>query len=513
MTENERLPETIRTLPQAIAWWAERTPDAPALEAPGWEPVPYARLWQTIGRLRSQLHGAGIGRGTRLALFLPDGLPLTLLSLAAISTATAATLDYDLREPERERLLAQLRIDALLTSNAGNASGRSEFNSPRTLTVHGTTGPRVEDVHVEVQPGPESLDRSWPRAEDTAQLFHTSGTTGEPRLVPKIHDSYMTWAHASVRAFDLSPGDRTAGLGSLAYAAGEVPLRHALVAGSTFISSERSALGFLLDHLDAAAPTWLYLPAGLVHLLDEALEREPTRRLPPSLRFVRFTSAAIPAETLARLERRFGVPIYPEYSSTEAGIIARVSPAAASKPGSVGVPFLEVRIVDESAADLPIGTDGEIVVRGATVTRGEPADRMEEGAFLPGGWFRTGDLGHVDGDGFLFVTGRKTEIINRGGSKIVPNEVDEVLLGHPAVAEAAVFGVPDARLGEDVFAAAVLKPGMTATPRQLRLWLLDRLSVYKVPRRIWCVAALPRTGSGKIQRGVLTERYRRHEDA
>jgi acyl-CoA synthetase (AMP-forming)/AMP-acid ligase II len=138
---------------------------------------------------------------------------------------------------------------------------------------------------------------------------------------------------------------------------------------------------------------------------------------------------------------------------------------------------------------------------------------MEEGAFLPGGWFRTGDLGHVDGDSFLFVTGRKTEIINRGGSKIVPNEVDEVLLGHPAVAEAAVFGVPDARLGEDVFAAAVLKPGMTATPRQLRLWLLDRLSVYKVPRRIWCVAALPRTGSGKIQRGVLTERYRRHEDA
>jgi len=502
------LPETVRTFPEAIAWWAQQTPDALAIEAPGWEPVSYSRLWQTICRLRSELHATGIGRGRRLALVLPDGLPLTLISLAGVSTATAAVLDPDLRQPEGERLLAHLGVDALVSSELETVPGHPGSSSPRTLIAHGTSGPRVEDVHVVGEPRIEPVDRSWPRAEDTAHLFHTSGTTGEPRLVPHIHDSYMTWAHASVRAFHLSPRDRTVGLASLAYAAGEVPLRHALVAGSLYMSSGRSALGLLLDHLDAAAPTWLYIPAGMVLLLNEALERELTRRLPPSLRFVRFTSAAIPAETLARLERRFGIPIYPEYSSNEAGIIARVSPPpAASKPGSVGVPWLEVRIIDESSTDLPVGAEGEIVVRGPTVTRGEPAASAEEGSILPGGWFRTGDLGYVDEDGFLFVTGRKTEIINRGGSKIAPNEVDEVLLGHVAVAEAAAFGVPDARLGEDIVAAVVLKLGMTATSRQLRLWLLDRLSMYKMPRRIWFVDQIPRTATGKVQRRELSCRF------
>jgi acyl-CoA synthetase (AMP-forming)/AMP-acid ligase II len=252
----------------------------------------------------------------------------------------------------------------------------------------------------------------------------------------------------------------------------------------------------------------------MVLLLDEALEREPARRLPASLRFVRFTSAAIPAETLARLERRFGIPIYQEYSSNEAGVIARVSPPpAASKPGSVGVPFLKVRIVDESTTDLPAGAEGEIVVRGPTVTRGVPAMSAEgERAVLPGSWFRTGDLGYVDEDGFLFVTGRKTEIINRGGGKIAPNEVDEALRRHVAVAEAAAFSVPDARLGEDIVAAVVLKSGVTATARELRVWLLDRLSMYKVPRRIWFVDALPRTGTGKVQRRALAERYRSRDD-
>jgi acyl-coenzyme A synthetase/AMP-(fatty) acid ligase len=499
MTTAERLPESVRTLPEAIAWWARRTPDALALETPGWESVTYARLWDAIVRLRAGLHAAGIGRGARLALCLPDGLPLTLLSLAAIATATAAPLDADLPAPERERVLARLPVDTLLTSGPGSAPGHPSSGMLRTLTVHGAGGPRIEDVRIVGEPGPGPVDRSWPRAGDVAYVFHTSGTTGEPRPVAHIHDAYMAWAHPTVRAFGLSPRDRTVGLASLAYAAGEVPLRHALVAGSTFVPVDRSALGSLLDCLDTSAPTWLYLPAGIVRRLDEALAREPGRRLPPSLRFVRFTSAAIPPEALAGMERRFGVPIYPEYSSNEAGVIARVlPPPAARKPGSVGIPFLEVRIVDASARELPAGTEGEIIVRGPTVTRGGV-----EVSFLPGGWLRTGDLGFLDRDGFLFVTGRTTEIINRGGSKVVPAEVDEALLAHPAVAEAAVFAIPDQALGEDVAAAVVLTPGATLTPRDLRWWLLGRLSRHKVPRCIRFVETLPRTPTGKVRRGEL----------
>ena len=157
MTDDERLPETIRTLPRAIAWWAQRTPHAPALEAPGWKSASYAQLRQTIDRLRSELHAAGIGRGMRVALLLPDGLPLTLVSLAAISTATAATLDAELREPERDQLLAQLRIDALITSNPVNVPGRSGSGPTRILAVHGTGGPRIEDVHVVGEPGLEPV--------------------------------------------------------------------------------------------------------------------------------------------------------------------------------------------------------------------------------------------------------------------------------------------------------------------------------------------------------------------
>ena len=162
-------------------------------------------------------------------------------------------------------------------------------------------------------------------------------------------------------------------------------------------------------------------------------------------------------------------------------------------------------MLDEDDRDLPPGATGAIVIRGPTLFPGyldEP--ELNAALFLPGGWFRTGDLGYLDVDGFLFLTGRGHEQINRGGAKIAPVEVDHTLLRHPAVAEAAVFAVPDARLGEDIVAAIVLKPGMTATQRELRSWMLDRLSPYKVPRRIRFIDGLPRTRTGKVQRGELT---------
>jgi acyl-CoA synthetase (AMP-forming)/AMP-acid ligase II len=154
---------------------------------------------------------------------------------------------------------------------------------------------------------------------------------------------------------------------------------------------------------------------------------------------------------------------------------------------------------------------GQIVVRGPTLFPGYlDDDEANAAAFLPGGWFRTGDLGFLDDNGYLHLTGRLSEIINRGGEKIVPREVDDVLLSHPAVAEAEVFGVPDARLGEDVVAAVVLKPGMSAKAWELRDWMLDRLAPFKVPRRIWHVASLPRTSTGKVQRGELARRGHEH---
>jgi oxalate---CoA ligase len=499
------LPEIIHTLPDAIAWWAARTPDALALEATGWEPASYRVLWQTICRLRRELQAAGIGRGNRLALLVPDGLPLAVAALAAAATAVVAPIDPGLRALHRDRVLANLGVDALLTSLAGIGDERFGSPTPWMLMLHGSEERSVAALRVTGQPAGVAADRSPPQPADTAYIFHTSGTTGEPRPVAHRHDTYLAWARASVHTFGIGAGDRTLGLGSLAQAAGEVPLRHALVAGSVFVASDRSSPASLLDRLDAAAPTWLYLPAGIVHLIDRELVREPGRHLPPSLRFVRFTSAGIPHERIVAMEERFGVPIYPEYSSNEAGIIARVTPPPdPRKPGSVGRPFLDVAIVDEAGAGLPAGKGGEIAVRGPTVTGGgSGASDCGRERFLPGGWLRTGDLGLLDDEGFLFVTGRVAEIINRGGVKIVPEEVDAALSAHPAVAESAAFGVADDLLGEDIVAAVVLESAATVTARELRAWLLDRLSAPKVPRRIWFVDELPRTATGKVERGTL----------
>jgi acyl-CoA synthetase (AMP-forming)/AMP-acid ligase II len=167
-----------------------------------------------------------------------------------------------------------------------------------------------------------------------------------------------------------------------------------------------------------------------------------------------------------------------------------------------------MRIVDEHAEPLALQQHGEIVVRGPQVFPGYLDDpEANTRTFLPGGWFRTGDIGYFDDAGYLYLSGRLREIINRGGEKIVPREVDDVLLAHPAVADAAVFAVPDPLLGEDVVAAVVLKPGASASPRALRSWMLDRLVSYKVPRRVWLVESLHRTTTGKVQRGELARRW------
>jgi acyl-CoA synthetase (AMP-forming)/AMP-acid ligase II len=195
---------------------------------------------------------------------------------------------------------------------------------------------------------------------------------------------------------------------------------------------------------------------------------------------------------------------------SEAMYIAWSGPAPAEhRVGSCGRPLAAaIRILDEEGRDVSPGSVGEIVIRGPTLFPGyldDPAANAT--AFLPDGWFRTGDIGRVDQEGFLYLAGRVKEQINRGGEKIAPIEVDRALTQNPAVAAAAVFAVPDDRLGEDIVAAVVLRPGVTASQRELRRWMLDRLSAFKVPRRIWFVDALPRTGTGKVQRGELARRW------
>jgi acyl-CoA synthetase (AMP-forming)/AMP-acid ligase II len=304
-------------------------------------------------------------------------------------------------------------------------------------------------------------------------------------------------------------GDRAPAVSALTVTLGQTVLAHTIVAGGALIVPPSGDIGASWHAIARERPTWMSTSAGYLEVLARSFRQRPPRSMRPSLRFVQVTAAPIAPETCRALERQLGAPILPRYSSTEAGAIAMtLPPPARAKPGSVGQPVQEVRIVGPDEEDVAPGQEGEIWVRGPRVMSGYLDDaEATAAALLPGGWYRTGDVGYLDEDGFLFLTGRRNELINRGGEKIAPAEVDGILQTHPAIAEAATFAVPDARLGEDIVAAVVLREGVTIRAWELRAWLLERLSPAKVPRRFWIVEDLPRTETGKVRRGALRERF------
>jgi acyl-CoA synthetase (AMP-forming)/AMP-acid ligase II len=290
---------------------------------------------------------------------------------------------------------------------------------------------------------------------------------------------------------------------------GRSTLLHGIVAGAALIFPRSADLPGLWAAIHDEHPTWMAASSGVVEMLASYLRVTPVGHPPSSFRFVHVTAGAVSPEICDELATRLGTPVLPRYSSSEIGAVATaLPPPAKSKPGSVGIPIQELRIVNGDGADARPGAEGEIWVRNSKGFSGYLDDpELTAATFVSGGWFRTGDVGRLDEDGFLYLTGRLNELINRGGEKIAPVEVDQALQSHPAVADAAVFAVPDALLGEDLVAAVVLKPGETIARRAVHGWLLDRLSPFKVPRRIWLVDELPRTRTGKVQRGELARRW------
>jgi acyl-CoA synthetase (AMP-forming)/AMP-acid ligase II len=298
---------------------------------------------------------------------------------------------------------------------------------------------------------------------------------------------------------------------------GVANLLAALLNGGAGVVMRRFDPAHYGDWLDRYQPTWTVTTSTeLTMVLDAAAAagREEVAGPRSRLRAVRAGAQALAPGVAERVERSLRTLVFDGFGMTEASYIAGDGPAAADRrPGACGRPIAAtIRILDGSGNALPAGDTGDVVIRGPTLFSGyldDPA--ATAAAFLPGGWFRTGDLGYLDGDGYLHLTGRASELINRGGEKIAPLEVDHALLQHPQVAEAAAFAVPDERLGEDVVAAVVLAPGSAISARQLRTWLLDRLSPARAPRRIWFVECLPRTPNGKVQRGELARRWREEQ--
>jgi oxalate---CoA ligase len=511
---SDRLPDTVQTIPEALAFWAARFPDAPALIVPGRPPVTYADLWRRASALAESLNRAGVGRGARVVLLVPDGRDLAIALLGTMSAATAIPINANLTATELDAALRDLQAAAAVVVPPLLPATRE------CLARHGVpicelrTGGGPNERSLACEPARSPHRGSRPRPGDAALVLLTSGTTGTPKRVPATHRWLVVDGRARRDLFGLNRHDRALAVAPLTLSLGTCVLFHSLVAGAALIFPAASDLPTLVATIDRERPTWMFPSAGLVGMLVAFLRNQRALRRPSSLRFVRVTAAPVSPTICEELERRLGAPVLDSYSSTEMGLIATaLPPPAAHKPGSVGKPFLDLRIVAADGRDADPGVEGEVWVRGAKLSRGYVDDPATNAAVLaPGGWFRTGDLGYLDEDQFLFLTGRLTERINRGGEKIAPAEVDAALLAHPGVQAAAAFAVPDAQLGEDIAAAVVPRDGQHLSARELRAWMLARLSPHKVPRRIWFVDDLPRTALGKVQRAELSRRWLKERD-
>jgi acyl-CoA synthetase (AMP-forming)/AMP-acid ligase II len=499
--------ETIREL------LAAGESDAPAIGAPGRDALTYATLRADVERLAGQLRALGIGRNDRVAIVLRNGPEMAVAFLAVAACATAAPLNPNYREQEFRFYLDDLNAKALIT-RAGEAAESLEAlaaapEETKRLTLEGDAGALELGFEGGAVEAVDAAAVDFAEADDIALVLHTSGTTSRPKIVPLSQRNLTTSAGNIMASLALTPEDRCLNVMPLFHIHG---LMSAVLGSLAAGASVCCAPGFdafrFFDWFSEWGPSWYTAVPTMHQLILQRASRHSDVIEANRLRFLRSSSASLPPSVMAELEETFGAPMVEAYGMTEASHQMAVNPLPpeARKPGSVGRGVgVEVAIMDEPGALQPQGGTGEVVIKGGNVTGGyESNPEANAGAFTDG-WFRTGDQGYLDEDGYLFLTGRLKEIINRGGEKVSPREVDEVLLEHPAVAQAVAFALPHDRLGEEVAAAIVLAEGHEASERELRDYAGERLAPFKVPRKWVFVDEVPKGPTGKLQRIGLAE--------
>ncbi len=495
-----------------IATRARSNPDAIALVAPGRAPLSYGNLHEQINKIAATLNAMGAGRNDRVAIALPNGPEMAIAFLATASAATCAPLnpaytlsefDFYLSDLNAKALIVQSGIDSIATAAARERGIPIIELAP---VLHAEAG--IFTLSGSQTAPPDRTGFAEP--DDIALVLHTSGTTSRPKIVPLTHRNLCTSAQNIRAALHLTEGDRCLNVMPLFHIHGLIAaLLSSLNAGASVVCTPGFFAPKFFEWLDEFRPTW-YSAVPTMHqaiLSRAAANREIIARTP--IRFIRSSSAALPPPVMAELEKTFNAPVIEAYGMTEAShqMASNPLPPKARKQGSVGVAAgPEIAIMDEAGHLLSAGEIGEIVIRGANVTVGyENNPKANESAFT-NSWFRTGDQGYLDSDGYLFIKGRLKEIINRGGEKISPREVDEVLLNHPAVAQVVTFAMPHPTLGEDVGAAVVLRENTTATEREIQEFASAQLADFKVPRRVIFLAEIPKGPTGKLQRIGLAEK-------
>lgn len=464
--------------------------------------VTYQQLRDQVVEMADALASLGIERGDRVATYLPNGLPAIVSFLAASVAGTAAPLNPGYREDEVSFYLEDTGAKVLLCP--ADATAARKAAETRGVPVYALEMDETGYVRILGTPGGKTA--SPPSPDDVALILHTSGSTGRPKRVPILHRNMAASTHNIVAHYGLTQNDVSLCVMPLFHVHGLVAstLSTLLSGGTVVVPNKFSPLSFWRTVRDTGA-TW-YSAVPTIHnlLLARAGDDKPAGA--EGLRFIRSCSAALPPEMMARMERVFGAPVLEAYGMTEAShqMASNPQPPQARKAGSVGPGTgVGIGIMDEAGNLLPQGERGEIVIQGPNVVPGYENNPEANEKSFTNGWFRTGDQGFLDEDGYLTLTGRLKEMINRGGEKIGPREIDEVLLAHPAIAEAVAFGVPHPGWGEEVAAAVVLKEGETATEAAIIAFCKERLADFKCPKKIYITTTIPRTATGKIQRGAV----------
>lgn len=472
----------------------------------------YDDLRAQVRTVANLMAGAGVARGVRVAMALANGIPAVACFLASALAGTATPLNPAYRRDEFQFFLGDTNASLFIIAGDSEAASE-EARAAAEGRVRVATASLDADGRVIIA----GLDRigaaGRPAPDDIALVLHTSGSTGTPKRVPLTHRNLAFTSRSVAESYKLSDADVSLCVMPLFHVHGLVASMLAtLITGGTVVIPHRfNPLTFWRTVRDNGV-TW-YSAVPTIHQMLLARADRPTKTargpaVSSGLRFIRSCSARLAADHFHRMEEVFGVPVLQAYGMTEAAhqMSSNPMPPRARKADSVGIATgVEIAIMDADGKILASGEVGEVVIRGPGVMSGYENNPAANATAFVNGWFRTGDQGCLDEDGYLRLIGRLKELINRGGEKISPAEIDEVLLSHPAVAEAVAFGVEHPMWGEEVAAAVVLRA--PATEKELIAYCRERIAEYKSPKKIHLVDAVPRTATGKIQRRAVAAAF------
>lgn len=486
---------------------------APAIGAPGRDWMSYEGLRTQAAKVADQLHAVGVGRNDRVAIVLPNGPEMAVAFVTIAQAATTAPLNPAYREDEFAFYLEDLKAKAIVLEDGydGPALAAAQRFGLTVLRLSVPEGAPAGTFDLTAEGSAGQADSAAPTADDIALILHTSGTTSRPKIVPLLQSNVAASAQNIAHSLSLTQEDRCLNVMPLFHIHGLVAaVTASLSAGaSIWCAPGFDALRFF-GWMTEAKPTWYTAVPTMHQAILSRAGRNADVIEATKLRFLRSSSASLPAQVMTQLNETFGAPVIEAYGMTEAAHQMCCNRMDLQKPGSVGVeagPM--VRIAHETENHLIDGT-GEVAISGPNVTPGYEGnpEANEKNFFEAEGhrWFRTGDQGAFDEDGYLHLTGRLKEIINRGGEKISPLEVDGVLLDHPAIVQVVTFALPHPKLGEEVAAAVVLAEGSEASEKDIRAFAAERMADFKVPRKVIILDEIPKGATGKMQRIGLAEK-------